>query len=206
LIGGTDSELSMVGPDSLHQLDAQGLSARLARLLGDRAAAVLAAYRSGHPEATPGELLIFITTGLWVTKRTTQLAERKVAAGGAPVFFYRWMWRTPLFGGRYLSPHGSDLPFVWDNLASAAALVGPDAANLQPIADAVSARWLAFARSGDPNAPGLIGWKPYTITRRDTLIIDRAERLVRDPHRAERLALESVPQSAIPGVFSALRA
>ena len=86
LLGGTDSERSMVGPDSIHELTDREVSSRLERLLGGNAAAVLAAYRSGYPDATPGQLLIFITTGLWTTKRTTQLAERKAAAAGAPVY------------------------------------------------------------------------------------------------------------------------
>ena len=37
----------------------------------------------------------------------------------------------------------------------------------------MSTRWLTFARTGEPNAPGLITWKPYTVSHRDTLVIDR---------------------------------
>lgn len=205
MIGGTDSELSMVGPDSVYELDEREVSSRVEHLLGGEAAAVLSAYRRGHPDATPGQLLVFITTGLWTTKRTAELAERKAASGGAPVYVYRWTWRTPLFGGKYLSPHGVDLPLVWDNVASGADLVG-SGPRPQEVADRVSARWLAFARTGEPNAPDLVTWKPYTASRRETLVIDQADRLVGDPHRAERLALARVPQSTIFRVFSALRA
>jgi len=69
----------------------------------------------------------------------------------------------------------------------------------------MSDRWLAFARDGDPNARDLVRWEPYTLAHRATLVIDRDDAVIDDPYQAERLALASIPQSAISGAFSLLR-
>jgi len=204
LVGGTDSELSMVASDDVFDADDRGMTRRLERLLGDLAGPVLAGYREGYPNATPGQLLILVATGLWTTKRSTQLAERKAAQGGAPVYSYRWRWRPPFDDGKYLSPHGVDLPFVWDNVETSRDRVGTGSGQ-QRLADDMSDRWLAFARDGDPNARDLVRWEPYTLAHRATLVIDRDDAVIDDPYQAERLALASIPQSAISGAFSLLR-
>ncbi len=204
IIGGTNSELVIVASDKTFDMDERDLLSRLEKFLGANAKPVLAAYRRGYPDATPGDLLIFIATGLWTTRRTTQLAERKVNQGGAPLYFYRWEWRSPLHDGKYLSPHGVDLPFVWDNLDRAGYRVANGTGG-QALADRMSARWLAFARTGTPNVEGLVNWDPYTTERRSTLVIDQTDRSIDDPHKDERLALAEVPDSAIGGIFRALR-
>lgn len=205
IIGGTDSELSIVASNSVFELDERGLSARLDKFLGTHAKRVLAVYRHGYPNATPGQLLIFIATGVWTTKRTVRLADLKAAQHGAPLFVYQWMWRSQLDGGRYLSPHGVDLPFVWDNLDRAGYHVG-GGRDAQALAERVSARWLAFARAGAPNDSRFVRWQPYAPERRSTLVIDQTDRALDDPHADIRLALAEVPDAAVPGVFGALRA
>lgn len=204
LVGGTDSELSMVASDGVFDIDEQGMTRRLEQLLGDLAGPVLAGYQEGYPDATSGQMLIFIATGLWTTKRSTQLAERKAAQGGAPVYLYRWTWRPPFDDGKYLSPHGVDLPFVWNNVVTAQDRVGVGA-DQQRLADRMSDRWLVFARDGDPNARNLVRWEPYTAARRATLVIDSDDALIDDPYQAERLALARIPQSVISGAFGLLR-
>lgn len=204
LVGGTDSELSLVASEAVFDADNRGMTERLERVLGDLAGSVLAGYQAGYPDATPGQLLILIATGLWTTKRTTQLAERKAAQGGAPVYSYRWRWRPPFDDGKYLSPHGVDLPFVWDNVETARQRVGRGS-DQQRLADAMSDRWLAFARDGDPNARDLVRWQPYSLARRATLVIDRNDALIDDPYQSERLVLATVPQSAIANAFGLLR-
>jgi para-nitrobenzyl esterase len=204
ILGGTDSELSVVASDAVFGIDEQDAVARVEKALGSMAKPILNAYRHGHPDATPAELLIFIATGFWTTKRTVQLAERKVALGGAPLYLYRWEWRLPSFGGKYLSPHGVDLPFVWDNLKLGKRRIG-DPSDGQALADRMSERWLSFARAGTPNGSGLAKWKPYTLENRSTMVISGTDRSIDDPHKEERLALEKIPDSAVGKVFSLLR-
>jgi para-nitrobenzyl esterase len=46
--------------------------------------------------------------------------------------------------------------------------------------------WVAFIKSGDPNGGGLPAWPRYDTQRRQTMIIDRASRVVEDPNGAAR--------------------
>jgi para-nitrobenzyl esterase len=190
IIGGTDSELAYGADEAALNLDRDTLRRRVANL-GEYGEAVLAAFSEGRPNATPAELSFYIQTGLWTTKRVIQQAERTVSLGGAPTYVYRWEWRLP---SRYLSAHGSDLPFVWDNIAVVPEMIGTGPA-LQRLADRVSRRWVAFARTGDPNIAGQPRWPAYDIARRATLVIDREDRIVEDPRRAERLALMQLPDA-----------
>ena len=105
-------------------------------------------------------------------------------------------WRTPVEGGKLMSPHTVELPFVWNNLDASRGLVGygPE---LQAMATRMSRMWAAFARAGDPNIPGHLRWERYTPQNRGTMVFDVHDRLVRDPHKAEREVLSTVP----PGPF-----
>ena len=52
---------------------------------------------------------------------------------------------------------------------------------------------LAFARTGDPNYPGMPRWEPYTLPRRATMVFDVESRLADDPRGAERRLFAKVP-------------
>jgi para-nitrobenzyl esterase len=78
---------------------------------------------------------------------------------------------------------------VFDNVAKAPALIGSGTQQAQQVADTMSAAWLAFARSGNPNAPGLPSWPAFDSRSRATMIFDVSSRAVSDPLRAERLFL-----------------
>lgn len=50
----------------------------------------------------------------------------------------------------------------------------------------MSATWAQFVRTGSPDGGSLGPWPRYTADERNTLVIDRTSRVVRD-HKAERL-------------------
>ncbi len=52
--------------------------------------------------------------------------------------------------------------------------------------------WLAFARTGDPNHPGLDPWPGYDRERRATMLFGRICEVVDAPQDAERLAWEGI--------------
>ena len=56
----------------------------------------------------------------------------------------------------------------------------------------VSTAWATFARTGNPGAPGLPDWRPYTAQDRETMILNYDSELVSDPRREDRLAVEKV--------------
>jgi para-nitrobenzyl esterase len=52
----------------------------------------------------------------------------------------------------------------------------------------MSAAWAQFARTGDPNVPGLPHWPAYDEKQRQTMIFDHECRAMADPAAAERAA------------------
>jgi para-nitrobenzyl esterase len=103
------------------------------------------------------------------------------------------MWRTPIEGGRRITPHSLDLPFMFDNVAKAVHMVGPPTQETAAMADIMSESWLAFARSGDPNNPAVPAWRPYDLQARTVMLFDTPACAESDPHREERLAMEAYP-------------
>ena len=162
------------------------LSQRVSAVAGAEADAVLAAYRSLMPQASPADRLIAALTGsnFWV--RSVLLAERYAARPGrAPVYMYSLDWQSPAHDGRMKAHHAMDLPFVFDNADVPDTTAGAPGA--RALAARVSATWVAFARNGSPDNPAIPGWPAYANLERATMIFDNECRLVRDPDRDARL-------------------
>jgi para-nitrobenzyl esterase len=111
------------------------------------------------------------------------------------------MWRTPVEGGRRITPHSLDLPFVFDNVATTEHMVGPPSPDTAAMADAMSESWLAFARTGDPDNPSIPRWSPYALDTRTVMHLDVPPVAVDDPHRDERLVMERYPTQQLGGVL-----
>ena len=58
------------------------------------------------------------------------------------------------------------------------------------LANKVSAAWVAFARTGDPNTSELPKWPAYSAASRDTMLFNNDSRVQQDPDRAPRLEME----------------
>ena len=56
----------------------------------------------------------------------------------------------------------------------------------------MSAAWVAFARTGNPNHKGLPKWAAFDGTRRATMIFDSECKVVNDPNGAEQKLLRSI--------------
>jgi para-nitrobenzyl esterase len=177
-------------PDAL-ALDEAGLKARAAKRLGMDPAQVIETYRKAHPEASPWDLYILIATDHPRGIYTRELAKRKAAQVAAPAYLYRFDWETPEGGGHMRSPHTIEIPFVFHNIAIAGPLISkmPEA---HALAEKVSAAWVAFARTGDPNTPGVPRWPAYSAGSRDTMLFNNTLRVEKDPDRGPRLVMEQV--------------
>ena len=120
-------------------------------------------------------------------RRSIELADRKAAQGGAPVYFYLFNWNTPVDDGKWKSPHALEIGFVFDNVAKSVSMSGAGEAQ-QHIADMMSESWIAFARTGNPNNPSVPHWAAYDPSARAVMVVDNTPKLVNDP-RAKQLAL-----------------
>src|SRR5229473_2586028 len=177
-------------PETL-ALDEAGLKARAAKRLGMDPAQVIETYRKAHPEASPWDLYILIATDHPRGIYARELAKRKAAQGAAPAYLYRFDWETPEGGGHMRSPHTIEIPFVFHNIAIAGPLISkmPEA---YALAEKVSAAWVAFARTGDPNTPGVPRWPAYSAGSRDTMLFNNTLRVEQDPDRGPRLVMGQV--------------
>ncbi|TWD83395.1 para-nitrobenzyl esterase [Kribbella amoyensis] len=158
LLAGTTREefnFFMVPTGQAAAITAEALPLLLARLGLDPA--VAATYAPGR---TPGEIVMAITGEYFFTQPTIQLAEAQRAAGGT-AYLYQFTWPSPLEGMG--ACHSLELPFVFDNLATATSpLYGTEPP--QELADRIHAAWVAFATTGDP------GWSPYEATAREVQV------------------------------------
>jgi para-nitrobenzyl esterase len=170
-------------------LDEAGLRKRASARLGGDPEKVIDAFRKAHPDATPWDLWILIATDHPRGTYARETAKRKAVQNGAPAYLYRFDWETPEGGGHMRSPHTVEIPFVFNNIAIAGPLISkmPEA---HALAKKVSASWVAFARSGDPNVAGLPKWPAYSASARDTMLFNNNSRVERDPDRGPRMAME----------------
>ena len=171
---------------------------RLARFVpAEDVPGLVATFRAENPAASPSEIFFKITTarGYWLDSLIQ--TEAKARQGRAPVWSYRLMWKTPVEGGRRMSPHSLDLPFVHDNVAVARHMVGPPTADTAAMTQAMSETWLAFARSGDPNNPAIPEWAPYDLERRKVMLFDLPCQVGEDPQQAERMAIQAYPTQQV---------
>ena len=172
-------------------LDEAGLKRRAAERLGMDPQPVIDAFRKAHPDATPWDLYILIATDHPRGTYTRELGKRKATQGGAPVYLYRFDWETPEGGGHMRSPHTIEIQFVFNNIKIAGPLISK-MLEAYALAEKVSASWVAFARTGNPNTPKLPKWPSYSAASRDTMLFNHECRVERDPDREPRLAMEKV--------------
>jgi para-nitrobenzyl esterase len=199
LIGtnGTESTALLgIADASLFSLDEADMRAKLKSYLhvNDDAqiGSLVAVYKKERPEATPSDIYFAVTTDRMMRMNAVTQAERKAAQGSAPAYMYIFDWRSPVLGGKLRSPHGIELAFVFDNTDKTTGMNGTGA-DLAPLAERVSAAWAGFARTGNPNAPGLPHWPAYEASTRATMIFNDECKVVNDPGKDERHAISALP-------------
>ena len=184
----TEQSVFMGGNAEIVNLDDAGLNQRLtANWIPEKdKAGVIAMYRKLYPGVRNDELLYMATTDRGYFLDSTIQAALKAQQGGAPAFHYQFYRATPVEGGRYHTPHASEIPFVFDNLDKAVSIGGQPTPEAQKLADQMSATWAAFARTGDPNHEGLPAWPAYSADTRPSMIFDIESRVENDPRSEQR--------------------
>ncbi|MCA9018116.1 MAG: carboxylesterase family protein, partial [Planctomycetaceae bacterium] len=118
------------------------------------------------------------------------MAERRAALNAAPVYLYYLAWETPISGGRMMSPHSLDIPFMFDNTRINRFTAGSETAIA--LADKVSDTMIHFARTGDPNVGKLPVWLPYDAQNRHTMILNNVSALESDPLQSRREIMQPI--------------
>jgi para-nitrobenzyl esterase len=195
MIGTCRTELSnQLGSEENFAIDEASLPGKLKAFVPEEDVAdLIRTFRIASPEAPAAEIFFKVTSARGYWRDSVLQTERKAVAGGAPVWSYRLMWRTPVDGGRRVTPHSLDLPFMFDNVTKARDMLGDPSDETAAMSRQLSETWLAFARTGDPNNPAIPSWRPYDLERRTVMLFDVPSVAQEDPHREERLAMERYP-------------
>ncbi len=192
LIGSVLNEfVTGIGNPDAFAMPEETMKERVKVLLGgDKAEAVIAAYRKANPQARPFELLSRISAASVRQNAVTQ-AERKTALGGGAAYVYWFTWQTPILDGRPMAFHCSELPFVFDNTDRCAAMTG-GGLEARALGAKVSQAWIDFARHGNPNHDGLPKWPAFDKGKAPTMVFDNKCEVKNDPDGPERrLAMEA---------------
>ena len=161
---------------------------RVAGGVGSDAEELFTRYRALHPDWSPTDVAVGITSDRFRLGSIIQ-AERHLAAG-TPAYLYLFTWESPMGGGKLKAAHSVEVSLVFDNVHRDAGAAADE--KVQLVADAMSEAWLAFARTGDPNHPGIPTWPQYDVEHRPTMIFDHTSRVEQDPLGAERQAWDGL--------------
>jgi para-nitrobenzyl esterase len=161
-----------------------GLRAWVQKTYGDKADRILTTYRQAYPQVRPFLIKARIATDSGGRRNATTMAERKAAAGGAPVYLYRWDYPSPAYGGKFGAIHGMDVSLALHNPVPPLAGNTPET---KTMAEKLSSVWLAFAKTGNPNNKAIPHWPPYNADQRPTMIFDLNTRVENDPAHDIRL-------------------
>jgi para-nitrobenzyl esterase len=154
-------------PDAYSLTDAE-LIRRVGEAFGDKAPAILAAYRREYPQAAPFDLYARISIAGVRSAAFTQ-ASRKAEAGAAPAYEYIFAFGTPMLEGRPGTFHSCEIAFVMDNAELCDQFSGRTPAALA-LARQVSKAWVSFARTGNPNHPDLPAWPAFSPQNGETMV------------------------------------
>ncbi|HVZ91028.1 MAG TPA: carboxylesterase/lipase family protein [Rhizomicrobium sp.] len=197
LLAGTTREewkLFTAARPRLRLMDAAKLRDYAARQVGDEHADALL---SVYDQRTSFERWNALMTDRAFAVPAARLLEAQ--APYAPVFAYRFDWRSPLLKGLLGSCHALELGFVFGtyNVKMAGAFFGsgPEA---DALSNAMMAAWIHFARSGDPACSATGPWPRYDADKRATMIFgDGAPHVVSAPDDHRRTAWDRIPEERI---------
>ena len=166
LLVGTNRDewnLFLLADPKARALDEEGLLRRYARSLGpDEAARAGRLYREALPRASPRSLWAAYQTHRVFTAPAERLAE--LQAAHAPSYAYLFTWSPPLVRSRVGACHGLEVPLVFGSFRHPL-LRGLYLGGATATAAALQRAWLAFARTGSPDADG-VGWLRYSGANR----------------------------------------
>jgi para-nitrobenzyl esterase len=195
MVGTTRTELSnQLGRDpDIYSIDDAALKLRLEAFYPptdiDEAVSV---FKASNPGASATELYFKMSSWRSYIRNATLMVERRAELNVAdnPTWMYQVTWKSPAEGGRRLSQHTLDLPFMFDNVARAENLTGPQSEETRTMTESMASAWIAFARKGDPNHGGIPRWPTYDLQKRSVMLFDAPPVVVDDPFRSERVYMD----------------
>ena len=169
------------GDGRKNEWSAKEIDEQLTTAFGDKKADIVTEFKQAYPQKKVQDVLYYAGG---TRPGVKNLLARKLEKSKAPVYNYVFAWEYPINGG-ITAFHCSELAFCFHALSvpqiKTATGGGPVAMALQ---DKVSQAWVNFAKTGNPNQPGL-EWKPYTTQNPQAMVFDTVSHSV--PVRDDKL-------------------
>lgn len=129
-------------------------------------------------------------TDAWFVHPARQLLEgmQQVASSAFQYDFAKPNSRNPGLG----APHAIELRYVFNTLNNT-----DEFPENKVLADKVMNYWIQFAKTGNPNSPGLPNWPEYTVSRKRYLIFDDEISIEKDLRKRVSDTLDAV----IEGIY-----
>jgi len=176
----------------LRFLSVENFASRATRIAEDQSATLLAAYAEGSGY----ERFNAMMTDKAFAVPAARLLEAQAAY--APVYAYRFDWRSKLLGGIMGSCHAIELGFVFGTYNGGMQRSffgkGPEADSLS---EAAIRSWIAFAREASPATNASGAWPQYGASRNTMIFGDGAPYLAQAPNDMRRTAWDRISERRI---------
>ncbi|MCB0052017.1 MAG: carboxylesterase/lipase family protein, partial [Caldilinea sp.] len=175
-------------------LDFAALHDRLEAQFGEDTPQIVATYRHAMPNASPTDLYVAITSITMMGLGSVEIAEKKAAQQGAPVYLYHFGYKSevtiPDTEYPLGTPHAMDISFKFNNETpvSGPNFLGGNRPERFVASYKMAELWTTFARTGKPAASDVPEWPPYTLEERASLRIDTECTVMHDRY-GEELAM-----------------
>jgi para-nitrobenzyl esterase len=201
MIGFTKDEQTLynVGnPDWAKTTDKQVLEAANKAFPGKGKQAV-DAFKAAYPDYAPNYLLMQVTGTVRSLSSHHTLASRK-SAQPAGVYAYVFAYDLPPQDFVLKAPHTAEIPYIMDNVAHAPLFAGSTEGDMA-MGKLMSATWVQFAKTGDPNgAAGLPQWPKFDAATRPTMFFSKDSKVVTEPFKDVWALIQANPNPNAPPI------
>ncbi|TCP95983.1 para-nitrobenzyl esterase [Cricetibacter osteomyelitidis] len=161
-------DMAKAQTDNHNTFTAAQVAQKMQQKYGSNAEAIAAAFKAAYPERKAADALY---ADSFLRPFAMKTARLKADQNGAPVYQYLFDWDTPILGGFAMSYHTAEIPFVMNSLSLTETAHG-NGDEAKDLADKMSRAWVAFAKTGNPNVPGLPQWDAYTRQNGAVMLLD----------------------------------
>ncbi len=192
LIGHTKDEFAVFTEtnEAFAEFGEDGLFTAAALQFGVRTAEGIDCYRRAREARGEATDPLSVYTALMTDAmfRIPGIATAEAQGRHTPdVWFYRFDYPSPAYGGKLGACHSLDIPFVWGTYeAENMRRFCGEGAELAELSGTMMNTWLSFARTGDPNHEGLPEWPRYEAEGRAVMTFGLESAVVYDPAAEER--------------------